>query len=123
MKQHKFPAKQSGVSFITILALLGLLAFSLNFIVRIAGMHWDDRILVSILDDLPEALNKDSSVKDVQKLIGNRLDMNRMRGISTKELVITKQKGQIKLVWPYERRENVMSSIDIVLTFNHEYSY
>ena len=123
MKQHKFPAKQSGVSFITVLALLGLLAFSLNFIVRIAGMHWDDRILESILDDLPEVLNKDSSVKDVQKLINNRLNMNRLRGIPTTELVITKQKGQLKLVWLYERRENVMSNIDIVLTFNHEYSY
>ena len=123
MKQHKFPAKQSGVSFITVLVLLGLLAFSLNFIVRIAGMHWDDRILVSILDDLPEVLDKDSNVKDVQKLIGNRLDINRMRGISLEGLVITKHKGQIKLVWPYERRENVMSNIDIVLTFNHEYSY
>jgi hypothetical protein len=104
------------------MAFLVLLIFSLNFVVRIVGMHWDDRLLVSILDDLPEVLNRDSSVKDVRKLLGNRLDINRLR-ISVEQLEITKHKGEIKLVWPYERREHVMSNVDIVLTFNHEYSY
>ncbi|CCK75637.1 MAG: DUF4845 domain-containing protein [Oleispira antarctica] len=122
MLQHNFRTKQTGVSFISILAFLVLLVFSLNFVVRIFGMHWDDRLLVSILDDLPEVLNKDSSVKDVRKLLNSRLSMNRL-GIPTDELVITKHKGEITLVWPYERRDHVMSNVDIVLTFNHEYSY
>ncbi|MFT4906388.1 MAG: hypothetical protein ACI978_000453 [Oleispira sp.] len=122
MLQHNYRAKQTGVSFISIMAFLVLLIFSLNFVVRIVGMHWDDRLLVSILDDLPEVLNRDSSVKDVRKLLGNRLDINRLR-ISVEQLEITKHKGEIKLVWPYERREHVMSNVDIVLTFNHEYSY
>ncbi|MFT4765583.1 MAG: hypothetical protein ACI9OH_002695 [Oleispira sp.] len=122
MLQHNYRTKQTGVSFISIMAFLVLLIFSLNFVVRIVGMHWDDRLLVSILDDLPEVLNRDSSVKDVRKLLGNRLDINRLR-ISVEQLEITKHKGEIKLVWPYERREHVMSNVDIVLTFNHEYSY
>ncbi len=122
MLQHNYRTKQTGVSFISIMAFLVLLIFSLNFVVRIVGMHWDDQLLVSILDDLPEVLNRDSSVKDVRKLLGNRLDINRLR-ISVDQLEITKHKGEIKLVWPYERREHVMSNVDIVLTFNHEYSY
>tara|TARA_B110000438_G_C15162623_1_gene372434 strand:+ start:114 stop:485 length:372 start_codon:yes stop_codon:yes gene_type:complete len=123
MLQHNYRTKQAGVSFISIMAFLVLLIFSLNFVVRIVGMHWDDRLLVSILDDLPEVLNRDSSVKDVRKLLNSRLEINRMRMISTEELIITKHKGEITLVWPYERREHVMSNVDIVLTFNHEYSY
>ena len=123
MLQHKFRAKQTGASFISILAFLILLVFSLNFIVRIFGMHWDDRLLVSILDDLPEVINQDTSAKDVRKLLNSRLEINRMRMIPTDDLVITKHKGEIKLVWPYERRDHVMSNVDIVLTFNHEYSY
>jgi hypothetical protein len=85
-------------------------------------MHWDDRLLVSILDDLPEVINRDSTENDVRKLLRNRLDINRLR-IPINDLVITKQKGEIKLIWPYERRDHVMSNVDIVLTFNHEYSY
>ncbi|MGK0249889.1 MAG: hypothetical protein ACI910_002650 [Oleispira sp.] len=122
MLQHNYRAKQTGVSFISILAFLILLGFSLNFIVRIFGMHWDDRILVTILDDLPDVIHRDSSVKDVRKLLNSRLDMNRLP-IPTHELVITKRKGEIKLIWNYERRDHVMSNVDIVLTFNHEYSY
>lgn len=116
-------SKQSGVSFISILAFLVLLVFALNFLVRIFSLHWDDRILASILDDLPEVIERDTTVKEVQKLIANRLDMNRLRAIPTTELVITKHNDQIKLIWQYERRDHVMSNVDIILSFNHEYSY
>jgi hypothetical protein len=122
MLQHNYRAKQTGVSFISILVFFVLLGFSLNFVVRILGMHWDDRLLVTILDDLPDVINRDSSVKDVRKLLNNRLDINRLR-IPTNELVITKYKDEIKLIWNYERRDHVMSNVDIALTFNHEYSY
>jgi hypothetical protein len=122
MLQHHYRAKQTGVSFISILAFLVLLVFSLNFVVRIFGMHWDDRLLVTILDDLPGVIDRDSSVKDVRSLLNSRLDINRLR-IPTNELVITKRKGEITLIWNYERRDHVMSNVDIVLTFNHEYSY
>jgi len=123
MSKQNYKSKQVGASFIAILAFLVLLVFSLNFIVQIFGMHWDDRILVSILDDLPEVIDRDSSVKDVRKLLNNRLEINRMRMIPMNELVITKHKGQISLIWQYERREHVMSNVDIALTFNHEYSF
>jgi hypothetical protein len=122
MLQHNYRAKQEGLSLIPTLTFLVLLVFSLYFFVRIFGMHWDDRILVSILDDLPEVINRDTSAKDIRKLLSERLQMNRLL-IPTNELVITKRKGEIKLVWIYERRDHVMSNVDIVLTFNHEYSY
>ena len=123
MLQYHLKTKQAGASFISILAFLVLLGFSLNFLVRIFGMHWDDRLLVSILDGLPEVITRDTSEKEVRKLINNRLDMNRLRSIPTNELVITKHKGEIKMIWQYERREHVMSNVDIALTFNHEYSF
>lgn len=123
MVQYNNRVKQKGVSFISILAFLVLLVFSLNFIVRIFGMHWDDRLLVSILDDLPEVIDQNMGAKEVRKLLDSRLDINRLRMISTDDLVITKHKGEIKLVWPYERRDHVMSNVDIVLNFHHEYSY
>lgn len=115
--------QQSGVSLISILAFMVLLIFALNFLVRIFSMHWDDRVLVSILDDLPEVIDANTSAKEVRNLINKRLDINRLRAIPTNELVITKQKGRIKLIWQYERRDHVMSNVDIALSFNHEYSY
>jgi hypothetical protein len=123
MIKQNFKSKQVGASLISILAFLVLLGFSLNFVVRIFGMHWDDRVLVSILDDLPEVINRETTVKDVRTLIYKRLDINGMRMIPMNELVVTKHKGEIKLIWQYERREHVMSNVDIALTFNHEYSY
>jgi hypothetical protein len=123
MIKQNFKSKQVGASFISILAFLVLLGFTLNFVVRIFGMHWDDRIIISILDDLPAVIDRDTSVKDVRKMLNKRLSTNHMRMIPMNELVITKHKGQINLIWQYERREHVMSNVDIALTFNHEYSY
>lgn len=123
MLQQNIRSKQAGASFLSILAFLVLLGFSLNFIVRIFGMHWDDRILVSVLDDLPQVIDRDTSEKDMRKLLDSRLDINRLRMISTRDLVIKKHKGEITLIWQYERREHVMSNVDIALTFSHEYSY
>ena len=90
MLQQNIRSKQAGASFLSILAFLVLLGFSLNFIVRIFGMHWDDRILVSVLDDLPQVIDRDTSEKDVRKLLDSRLDINRLRMISTRDLVIKK---------------------------------
>ena len=123
MIKQKFRRKQAGASLISIFVFLLLLGFSLNFVVRIFGMHWDDRILVSILDDLSEVVDGDTTPKEARKLLDSRLSTNHMRMIPTNELVITKHKGQIKLIWQYERRDHVMSNVDIALTFNHEYSY
>jgi hypothetical protein len=123
MITQNFKSKQVGASFTAILAFLVLLVFSLNFVVPIVSLHWDDKILVTILDDLPEAINRETSAKEVRKLLNKRLGTNHMSRISTDQLVITKHKGEIKLIWQYERREHVMSNVDIVLTFNHEYSY
>ncbi len=122
MWQKSSKTKQAGASFISILAFLILLIFSLNFLVRIFALHWDDRLLTSILDDLPQAINQDTKERDVKSLIQKRLDINRLR-IPLNQLVVTKKKGQIQLIWQYERREHVMSNVDIALTFNHEYSY
>lgn len=115
-------SKQAGASFISVLAFLALLIFSLNFLVRIFALHWDDRLLTSILDDLPQAIDQDTKERDVRELIQKRLDINRLK-IPLNQLVVTKKKGQIQLIWQYERREHVMSNVDIALTFNHEYSY
>jgi hypothetical protein len=123
MLGQNLKSKQGGASFLSILAFLVLLGFSLNFIVRIFALHWDDRILVSILDDLPQVIERETSAKEVRKLLDNRLEINRLRVIPVDQLVITKHKGQIKLIWQYERREHVMSNVDIALTFNHEYSF
>lgn len=123
MIKQSFKSKQVGASLISIFAFLVLLVFSLNFLVRIFGMHWDDRLIVSILDDLPEVINRDTTAKEVRNLLDKRLGTNHMSMIPRNELVITKHKGKIKLIWQYERREHVMSNVDIALTFNHEYSY
>ena len=123
MMEQKNLTKQKGASFTSLLLIAVLLVFSLNFVVRIASMHWDDRILVSILEDLPEGFTGAPTEAQVRKLIRNRLDMNRLRGISIDQLVIKKQKSKVDLVWEYERRDNVMWNIEILLTFKHEYSY
>lgn len=123
MMEQKNLTKQKGASFTSLLLIVVLLVFSLNFVVRIASMQWDDRVLVSILDDLPEGFTGTPTEAQVLKLIRNRLDMNRLRGISIDQLVIKKQKNKVDLVWEYERRDNVMWNVDILLTFKHEYSY
>lgn len=122
MQKKSIKTNQSGVSIISILAFLALLVFSLNFIVRIFAFHWDDRLLVSILDDLPKAITSDTKARDIERLLQKRLEINRLK-IPTNELVVTKKKGKISLLWQYERREHVMSNVDVLLTFNHEYSY
>lgn len=123
MQLQNYKAKQTGGSLLTVLIFLIILGFSLNFVVRIASIHWDDRILVSILEDLPEGFTGEPNEKMVLKLLRNRLDMNRLRGISLDQLVINKQKGKVNLTWEYERRDHVIWNVDILLTFNHEYSY
>lgn len=115
--------KQTGASMIAIIIFLIVLIFSLNFLGRILSLHYDDFILTKSLDDLSVELNADSTERDVLRLIDDRLHMNRLRDIPKDALSIKRIKGNLELVWSYERRDHVMWNVDIVTTFNHEYSY
>lgn len=118
-----YSRKQGGFSVVVLLLVLALSVFSANMLVRIAAMKWDNYMLTTILEDLGKDITAETREKDVQKLIDSRLDINGLRFISQKDLRIVKKKGKITLFWPYERRENTMSNIDLVMTFNHEYNY
>ena len=115
--------RQKGVSVIVVLMVLALTIFSANFIVRIAAMKWDNYVVTTVLADLGSDIAPNMREKDIRKLVDGRLDINNLNFISKKDLRIVKKKGQISLFWPYERREHVMMNVDIVLNFNHEYSY
>ena len=115
--------KQTGASMIAIIIFLIAIIFSLNFLGRILSLHYDDYMLATSLEDLSSELNDNSNERDVVRLINERLDMNRLRMISKDKLSIKPRKGKLELVWTYERREHVMWNVDIVATFNHEYSY
>jgi len=117
------PSKQGGFSVVLLLVVLALAVFSANIVVRMAAIKWDDYILTTILEDLAGDIKPDMREKDVLKLLDGRLEINRLNVIPKKDLRVVKKKGQLTLFWPYERRENAVSNMDIVLTFNHEYSY
>jgi len=118
-----YSRKQGGFSVVLLLVVLALAVFSANMLVRIAAMKWDNYMLTTILEDLGKDIKSDMREKDIKKLIDGRLDINDLRFISQKDLRIVKKQGQFTLFWPYERRENTMSNIDLVMTFNHEYNY
>ena len=121
--QRHVLSNQRGMSSIMIAIVLALTLFTASFLSSILAMKWDDYVLETILSGFKEDIKPDARVKDIRRMLENRLDINDLMFIPKSELNIIKQKGEVSLYWPYERREHVMGNIDIVLSFKHEYKY
>ncbi len=112
---------QRGMTAIGWLLVLGLIAFFTLITLKLVPVYLEYGKVVSVLESLTSEPGIGAKPRsEIIKLITKRFDVNDVRGVSPKVVKVTRDKGVTKISIEYERREHLMSNIDIVASFSKQ---
>ncbi len=111
--------RQKGMTAIGWLLVLGLIAFFTLITLRLLPLYLEYAKVAAALESLenePGITRKTRA--EIVKMVQKRFDVNDVMNVSPKELKISKDKGVMTVSIDYERRENLISNIDVVAKFD-----
>jgi hypothetical protein len=101
------------------LLVLGLIAFFTLVTLRLVPMYLEYAKVVSTLESLPNepGISK-MSKSEIVKIITKRFDVNDVDSVDPRNVVITKERGILKVGFAYERRAHLVGNVDVVAVFD-----
>ena len=111
--------RQKGMTAIGWLLVLGLIAFFTLITLRLLPLYLEYAKVASALESLenePGITRKTRA--EIVKLVQKRFEVNDVMNVSAKEIKIKNEKGILTVSIDYERREGLISNIDVVAKFD-----
>jgi len=103
------------------LLVLGLIAFFTLVTLRLVPMYLEYAKVASTLESLQnEPGITNLSKPEIVSIITKRFDVNDVRNVDPKTVIISKDRGTFSIGFKYERREHLISNIDVVGTFDKQ---
>lgn len=115
--------RQKGMStggmLLTILAVL----FAATVVMKLFPVYMDNFTVKSILESLDRqpGITK-ASTRNVKSSISKGFQTNMVRDISLDDVVVKKENGHLVVDINYERRVDLISNIDVVITFENNWT-
>lgn len=118
-----FPTSQRGASTLGILVALLFFGSLLTLAIKIGPIYLDDLTIQESVEGLDgtEGLSV-MNAREVHKLINKRLTINNVRNLDPKAITVNADGEKVHIVVQYEVRTSIISNIDAVVHFRHEYN-
>ncbi len=122
----KLIKQQQGLTFISIVIILGLIAFFSLMIMKISPHYMESYKVKRGVDSLSEISGiEQESTKRIKSLLQKRWDiedipLDTVHTRNKDQVKVKKEGGVIKVTVEYEKRFNIMSNLDGVAVFKFE---
>lgn len=118
---QKLKTKQAGVSFISLLFLVGVAGFFVMIGLKIVPSYIEHYSIKKVLLSLEnDGMIKKKSPAEIRQLIKKRLKINSVYDFDPKNIKISKKQSGTEVRISYEVREDVAGNIDVVLSFDDQ---
>lgn len=112
---------QKGMTAIGWLLVLGLIAFFALLTLRLVPLYLEFAKVTSVFESLQnESGITRMSKSEIVNLIQKRFSVNDVANVDPKDTKVSKDKGRLIVSINYERREHLISNIDVVATFDKQ---
>lgn len=114
--------RQRGASTLTMLTMVLFFGGLLTLALKLGPIYLDDITIQEAIESLDgtDGLS-DMSPVAVRSLIDKRLLVNNVRDFDSDNINIEKDGEVVMITVAYEMRTSIISDIDAVVSFNHEY--
>jgi len=116
---QSLPSKQRGLTFISLVFLLGLIAFFTLLVLKIAPIYFDNskvKNAVAAVGQMVDIANKPR--QEILSSLEKRFNLNYVDFISRDEIKIIAQPGYVKLDIEYERIEPILGNLSVLVEFH-----
>jgi len=112
---------QKGMTAIGWLLVLGLIAFFTLITLRLVPAYLEFGKVTSVMESLANEPGITSKTKgEIVKIVTKRFEVNDVRQVDPKIIKVKKDKGVLHVSINYERREHLISNVDVVTTFEKQ---
>ena len=110
--------KQRGLTFISIVFILGLLAFFVLLGLKIGPIYMNHSKVVNALSAVENMTDVETMSKhEIQSSLDKRFGMNYVDKVSREDIKITKATGYTKVEIEYERVESLVGNLSVLVEF------
>ena len=112
---------QRGLTLISMLLILGLIAFFTLLVLKIAPIYIDHSKVVNSLNGLKETENIQlKSKEEVWRSLETRMDFNYVSGVTRDDVTIIKDGGNMSVQIDYEVVQPIMGNLSVLVEFSDE---
>ncbi|HBA67496.1 MAG TPA: DUF4845 domain-containing protein [Methylococcaceae bacterium] len=111
--------RQTGLTLISTILLLGLIAFFTLLILKIAPIYIDHSKVVNSLAGLKQTVDiQTKSKNEVWDALDKRFNLNYVYNVTKDDVKITKQGNYLKVEIAYEVVEKIVGNLSVLVEFN-----
>jgi len=113
------PKKQQGLTFISLVFVLGLIAFFVILGLKIGPIYLNHSKVVSTLAELKKTTGiEDQSEAEIRDSLSKRFTINYVDDVTQKDITITRHENYLKVVIAYEVITNIVGNLSVLVEFN-----
>lgn len=110
--------KQKGLTAISIMAILVLIAFVAIIFLKIMPVYFDSFKVGDVVTGMKSERGLgDKTNSEITTMILRRLDVNMVTDVTKDDIYITKNKDDVIIEVEYEVRKNMFGNLDVVAHF------
>ena len=111
-------SKQKGLTGISIMAIVILVAFFAVAALKIMPVYFDSFKVADVVSDLKKERGMgQKSNPEITQLILKRLDVNMVTDVTKEHIFIERSKGTILVDVEYEVRKSMFGNLDVIIAF------
>ncbi|MEY3787855.1 MAG: hypothetical protein RLZ75_2062 [Pseudomonadota bacterium] len=113
------PKKQQGLTFISLVFVLGLIAFFVILGLKIGPIYLNHSKVVSTLAELKKTTDiEGQSEAEIRDSLSKRFNINYVDDVTQKDITITRHENYLKVVIAYEVITNIVGNLSVLVEFN-----
>jgi hypothetical protein len=113
------PKRQQGLTFISLVLVLGLIAFFVLLGLKIGPIYLDHSKVVSALAEIEKTAHiEEQSEAQIRDSLSKRFNMNYVYDVTQDDITVTKHGNYLKVAIQYEVVRNIAGNLSVLVEFN-----
>lgn len=113
------PKKQRGLTFISLVFILGLIAFFTLLVLKIGPIYFNNSKVKNALAAVAQSTDITTKTRnEILSSLDKRFNMNYVEYVTQDDIKIIAQPGYVKVDIEYERVEPIMGNLSVLVEFH-----
>ncbi len=113
------PKRQQGLTFISLVFVLGLIAFFVLLGLKIGPIYLDHSKVVSALEEIKKSSDiEEQSEAEIRDSLRKRFNMNYVNDVTQDEIKITKYQDYLRVGIEYEVVKEIAGNLSVLVEFD-----
>ena len=113
------PKRQQGLTFISLVFILGLIAFFVLLGLKIGPIYLDHSKVVSALAEIEKTPDiEEQSEAEIRDSLNKRFNINYVYDVTQDDITITKYGNYLKVAIEYEVVRKIVGNLSVLVEFN-----